>query len=76
VSILSSWVFESDGAEIATSFRSRLSVNTIDAALSGVVANRQFEFSCSSPQESRCRITECTFVECNRFLIEFENTVH
>jgi DNA-binding transcriptional LysR family regulator len=33
VSVLSSWVFEADGAEIKTSFRSRLSVNTIDAAI-------------------------------------------
>ena len=33
VSALSSWVFESEGAEITTSFRSRLGVNTIDAAI-------------------------------------------
>jgi len=33
VSALSSWVLESEGAEITTSFRSRLSVNTIDAAI-------------------------------------------
>jgi DNA-binding transcriptional LysR family regulator len=30
---LSSWIFESQGAEIAASFRSRLGVNTIDAAI-------------------------------------------
>jgi DNA-binding transcriptional LysR family regulator len=33
VSVLSSWIFESQGAEIAASFRSRLGVNTIDAAI-------------------------------------------
>lgn len=33
VSVLSPWVFESGGAEITTTFRSRLSVNTIDAAI-------------------------------------------
>lgn len=33
VSVLSSWVFESEGAEMTASFRSRLSVNTIDAAI-------------------------------------------
>lgn len=33
VSVLSSWVFESKGAEMTASFRSRLSVNTIDAAI-------------------------------------------
>jgi DNA-binding transcriptional LysR family regulator len=33
VSVLSSWVFESEGAEITASFRSRLGVNTIDAAI-------------------------------------------
>jgi DNA-binding transcriptional LysR family regulator len=38
VSVPSSWVFESDGAEIATSFRSRLSVNTIDAALDAALS--------------------------------------
>ena len=31
--MLSSWVFESEGAEITKSSRSRLSVNTIDAAI-------------------------------------------
>lgn len=33
VSSPSSWIFESGGAELAVSFRSRLSVNTIDAAI-------------------------------------------
>src|ERR1700759_5571008 len=33
VSVLSSWDFESESAEITASFRSRLSVNTIDAAI-------------------------------------------
>ncbi|CCE10581.1 putative transcriptional regulatory protein, LysR family [Bradyrhizobium sp. STM 3843] len=33
VSVLSSWDFVSEGAEITASFRSRLSVNTIDAAI-------------------------------------------
>jgi DNA-binding transcriptional LysR family regulator len=33
VSVLSSWIFESEGAEITASFRSRLGVNTIDAAI-------------------------------------------
>jgi DNA-binding transcriptional LysR family regulator len=33
VSVLSSWVFDSDGVEMTASFRSRLSVNTIDAAI-------------------------------------------
>jgi len=33
VSVLSSWDFKSEGAEITASFRSRLSVNTIDAAI-------------------------------------------
>jgi DNA-binding transcriptional LysR family regulator len=33
VSVLSSWDFESEGAEVTASFRSRLSVNTIDAAI-------------------------------------------
>lgn len=38
VSVLSSWAFEKDGAEIATTFRSRLSVNTIDAALDAALS--------------------------------------
>jgi DNA-binding transcriptional LysR family regulator len=38
VSVLSSWTFERDGAEIAASFRSRLGVNTIDAALDAAVS--------------------------------------
>ena len=38
VSALSSWTFERDGAEIATSFRSRLAVNTIDAAIDAAVS--------------------------------------
>lgn len=33
VSVLSSWDFEFEGAEVTASFRSRLSVNTIDAAI-------------------------------------------
>lgn len=33
VSVLNSWAFESGGNEITTSFRSRLGVNTIDAAI-------------------------------------------
>ena len=33
VSSLSTWTFESDGVEIRSTFRSRLSVNTIDAAI-------------------------------------------
>jgi len=33
VSVLSSWVLQSGGAEVTASFRSRLSVNTIDAAI-------------------------------------------
>lgn len=33
LSALGSWVFETEGAEITASFRSRLSVNTIDAAI-------------------------------------------
>ncbi|MBS0249083.1 MAG: LysR family transcriptional regulator [Proteobacteria bacterium] len=33
VSVLSSWVFESKGAEMTASFRSRLGVNTVDAAI-------------------------------------------
>jgi hypothetical protein len=31
--VSSSWDFESEGAEITASFRSRLRVNTIDAAI-------------------------------------------
>lgn len=38
VSVLSSWTFESDGAELAASFRSRLGVNTIDAAIDAALA--------------------------------------
>lgn len=38
VSALSSWSFEADGVEIAASFRSRLSVNTIDAAIDAALA--------------------------------------
>lgn len=38
VSVLSSWTFERDGVEIDASFRSRLSVNTIDAALDAAVS--------------------------------------
>lgn len=38
VSVLSTWTFNRDGAEIATTFRSRLSVNTIDAALDAAVS--------------------------------------
>lgn len=38
VSVLSSWTFERDGAEIAASFRSRLGVNTIAAALDAAVS--------------------------------------
>lgn len=34
----SSWVFESNGAELSVSFRSRLSVNTIDAAIDAGLA--------------------------------------
>jgi DNA-binding transcriptional LysR family regulator len=33
VSSPTTWIFEADGAEVAASFRSRLSVNTIDAAI-------------------------------------------
>jgi DNA-binding transcriptional LysR family regulator len=33
VSSPTTWIFESEGSEITTSFRSRLSVNTIDAAI-------------------------------------------
>ena len=38
VSVLSSMEFESEGTEIAASFRSRLSVNTIDAAIDAALA--------------------------------------
>jgi DNA-binding transcriptional LysR family regulator len=38
VSVLSSWVFESGGAETTASFRSRLSVNTIDAAIDAALS--------------------------------------
>jgi DNA-binding transcriptional LysR family regulator len=38
VSVLTTWVFEADGAEVATSFRSRLSVNTIDAAIDAALS--------------------------------------
>jgi len=38
VSALSSWVFESEGVEIPSSFRSRLGVNTIDAAIDAGLA--------------------------------------
>lgn len=38
VSVLSTWTFNRDGAEIDTTFRSRLSVNTIDAALDAAVS--------------------------------------
>jgi DNA-binding transcriptional LysR family regulator len=38
VSVLSSWVFESGGAEITASFRSRLGVNTIDAAIDAALS--------------------------------------
>jgi DNA-binding transcriptional LysR family regulator len=38
VSALSSWTFEHDGAERTVSFRSRLSVNTIDAAIDAALA--------------------------------------
>jgi DNA-binding transcriptional LysR family regulator len=38
ISVLSSWVFESGGAEITASFRSRLSVNTIDAAIDAALS--------------------------------------
>lgn len=38
VSVLSSWAFEKDGAEIAGSFRSRLGVNTIDAAIDAALS--------------------------------------
>jgi len=38
VSALSTWTFEQDGAEKIVSFRSRLSVNTIDAAIDAALA--------------------------------------
>ena len=38
VSVLSPWVFESDGVEVKVSFRTRLSVNTIDAAIDAAVS--------------------------------------
>ena len=38
VSALSSWVFESGGNEITTSFKSRLGVNTIDAAIDAALS--------------------------------------
>ena len=38
VSVLSSWTFEADGVEMAASFRSRLSVNTIDAAIDAALS--------------------------------------
>jgi DNA-binding transcriptional LysR family regulator len=38
VSALSTWSFEQDGAERTVSFRSRLSVNTIDAAIDAALA--------------------------------------
>jgi DNA-binding transcriptional LysR family regulator len=38
VSALSTWTFESEGVEIRSSFRSRLSVNTIDAAIDAGLA--------------------------------------
>lgn len=38
VSALSTWTFEHDGAERTISFRSRLSVNTIDAAIDAALA--------------------------------------
>lgn len=38
VSALSSWIFERAGAETAVSFRSRLSVNTIDAAIDAALS--------------------------------------
>ncbi len=38
VSALSSWVFESAGSEITASFRSRLSLNTIDAAIDAALS--------------------------------------
>ena len=38
VSALSTWTFEQDGAEKIVAFRSRLSVNTIDAAIDAALA--------------------------------------
>ncbi len=38
VSVLSSWVFESNGAEITAPLRSRLRVNTIDAAIDAAIS--------------------------------------
>jgi len=38
VSALSTWVFEQDGTETAVSFHSRLSVNTIDAAIDAALS--------------------------------------
>jgi DNA-binding transcriptional LysR family regulator len=38
VSVLSSWTFEADGVEMAASFRSRLGVNTIDAAIDAALS--------------------------------------
>lgn len=38
VSVLSTWDFEADGTETKASFRSRLSVNTIDAAIDAALA--------------------------------------
>jgi DNA-binding transcriptional LysR family regulator len=38
ISALSSWTFEAAGVEVSTSFSSRLSVNTIDAAIDAALA--------------------------------------
>jgi DNA-binding transcriptional LysR family regulator len=38
ISALSSWTFEADGVEFATTFSSRLSVNTIDAAIDAALS--------------------------------------
>ena len=38
VSVLSTWVFEREAAEVTVSFRSRLSVNTIDAAIDAALS--------------------------------------
>lgn len=38
VSVLSPWIFEKDGTELKASFRSRLSVNTIDAAIDAAIS--------------------------------------
>jgi DNA-binding transcriptional LysR family regulator len=35
---VSTWIFESDGADVPASFRSRLSVNTIDAAIDAALS--------------------------------------